>query len=60
MAELRLMIVNERTIKITSSVRLKGGVIPYATPMISEPKLGKRNSALETIANCLMDSNMMR
>lgn len=32
---------------------------PHASPMISEPKLGRINSALETMPNSFMVSNML-
>jgi len=46
--------VNESTIRMIISVKLRDGLAPHASPMMSEPRLGKRNSALEMIANCLM------
>jgi len=55
-----LIIAKESTTKATISVRPRGGLAPHATPIISEPRLGKRNSALEMIASCLMDSDIFK
>ena len=40
---LRLIIVNDRTTKIIRSIRLRCGLTPHASPIISKPRLGKRN-----------------
>ena len=57
MAELRLIILKDRAIRTTKLVRLMGGVAPQASPIISEPRFGRRNSALETVANSFMVLN---
>lgn len=54
MAELRFIMVNDSNISRTIEVRLKVGLAPHASPMMREPKLGKRNSARDMIASCLM------
>ena len=58
MAELKLIIVKERA---TRTIRLSndaGGVTPQASPMISEPKFGRRNSALDTVPSSFIVSGM--
>jgi len=49
----------ERTTKITPLIKLRGGLAPQASPMISEPKFGRRNSALETVASNFTLSNIL-
>ena len=58
MAELRLIMVKDRAIRTSRLIRLMGGVAPQASPIMSEPRFGRRNSALEMVANCLMVSVM--
>jgi hypothetical protein len=48
-AELPLMIVNERMMSIAKVVRFIAIFAPHARPNISDPKLGIRNSALEIV-----------
>jgi hypothetical protein len=50
MEELRLIMMKESAIRIIPLIRLNGGLAPQASPMMREPRLGSRNSALETAA----------
>jgi len=58
MAELRLIMVKDKSIKTTKSPMLMKGVAPQASPIISDPRFGSRNSALEIVPNDLMALNM--
>lgn len=58
MAELRLIMENDKTIIIAKSPVLVEGVAPQASPMISDPRLGSRNSALEIVPSDFMILNM--
>jgi hypothetical protein len=58
-AELRFIMAKDRTTKTAPLIKPKGGLAPQASPIISEPKFGRRNSDLETVANNFILSNMM-
>jgi hypothetical protein len=58
MAELRLIMVNDKAIRTTKSPILVEGVAPHASPIISDPRFGSRNSDLEMVPNDFMVSNM--
>jgi hypothetical protein len=58
MAELRLITQKDSTIKTTKSPTLVDAVAPQASPMISDPKFGIMNSALETVPSNFTVSNM--
>jgi hypothetical protein len=58
MAELRLIMVKERASRTTRLVKPKAGVTPQASPMMSEPRFGSRNSALEMMPINLMVSSI--
>jgi hypothetical protein len=51
MAELRLIIAKDKTILIAKSPRPVDGVAPHASPIMSEPRFGSMNSALERVPN---------
>ncbi|MGD0028413.1 MAG: hypothetical protein ABSC91_05680 [Candidatus Bathyarchaeia archaeon] len=53
-----MITAKERITKIAPLIKPKGGLAPQASPIISEPKLGRINSALETIPTRLIVSNM--
>jgi hypothetical protein len=59
MAELMFMIAKDKTTETARSVKPKGGVNPHASPIMREPRFGRRNSALETMPNKLIVSNML-
>jgi hypothetical protein len=40
----------ERAIRIIPLIKLNGGLTPHASPMMSEPRFGNRNSDLEIVA----------
>ena len=50
--------VKDKTIETTSSAKPMDEVTPQASPIIREPRFGRRNSALETEANDLTLCNM--
>jgi len=54
-----LIMEKERTTKITPLIKPKGGLAPQASPIIREPKFGRRNSDLETLASNFTLSNMV-
>ena len=58
MAELRLIITQDKAIITTKPLTLVDGVVPQASPIMSDPKFGSRNSALETVPNNRMVSNI--
>jgi len=58
MAELRLIIVKDKTIRTAKSLMLVEGVPSQASPIMSDPRFGSRNSALEMVPNDLMSLNM--
>ena len=58
MAELRLITANDKTIRTNKSAMLVDGVAPQASPMISDPRFGNRNSALEIVPSDFMVSDM--
>jgi hypothetical protein len=58
MAELRLIMTKDKTIRTIISIILVDRVAPQASPMMSDPKFGSRNSALETVASDFVVSNM--
>ena len=45
-----LIIEKDKMIKINQLIKLKGGLAPHASPIMSEPIFGNRNSALEIVA----------
>jgi hypothetical protein len=59
MAELRLIIVKDRTIRTAKSTMLSEDVAPQASPIMSDPRFGSRNSALEMVPSDFMVSNMI-
>lgn len=58
MAELRLIVEKAKTSRTTNLVKFIGGEAPQASPMISDPKFGRMNSALDTVPNSLIASSM--
>jgi len=58
MAELRLIMAKDKIIKTTNSPMLVDGIAPQASPIMSDPKLGSRNSALEMVASDFMVSDI--
>jgi len=55
-----LIIEKDKTIKINPSIKLKGGLAPHASPIISEPRLGNRNSALEIEARDFIEVDISK
>ena len=58
MAELILIIANDNITKITTSPMLVEGFAPQASPMISDPRFGSKNSALEIVPTNFKDSSI--
>jgi len=58
MAELRLIIVKDRIIITAKSPMLVDDVAPQASPMMSDPRFGSKNSALETVPSDFMVSSI--
>ena len=58
MAELRLIMAKDKIIITTNSPMLVDGIAPQASPIMSDPKFGSRNSALEIVPSDFMVSNM--
>ena len=50
-AELMFIIEKDNVIRIAPSIKPRGGLAPHASPIISEPRLGKRNSDLDILAS---------
>jgi hypothetical protein len=48
-AELRLIMEKDRIIMITKLLMLVEGIATQASPMMSDPKFGSKNSALKTM-----------
>jgi hypothetical protein len=59
MAELKLIIVKDKTTRTAKSPMLVEGVAPQASPIMSDPRFGSRNSALEIVPSDLTVSNMI-
>jgi hypothetical protein len=57
MAELRLIMVKDRTIRTAKSTMLAEDVAPQASPIMSDPRFGSMNSDLETVLNDFMVSD---
>lgn len=53
-AELMFIMEKDNAIRIAPSIKPKGGLAPHASPIISEPRLGKRNSDLDILASSLI------
>jgi hypothetical protein len=51
--------VKDRIIRTAKSTMLSEDVAPQASPIMSDPRFGSRNSALEMVPNDLMFSNMI-
>jgi hypothetical protein len=51
--------VKDRIIRTAKSTMLSEDVAPQASPIMSDPRFGSRNSALEIVPNDLMFSNMI-
>ena len=59
MAELRLIMTKDRIMRTARSPMLVEGVAPQASPIMSDPRFGSRNSARETVANDFMVSSIL-
>ena len=54
-AELMFIMENDNVVRIAPSIKPKGGLAPHASPIISEPRLGKRNSDLDILASSFIE-----
>jgi hypothetical protein len=58
MAELRLIMVKDKIMRTARSPMLVDAAAPQASPIMSDPRFGSRNSALETVLKDLRVSSI--